>query len=415
VNRDTVLAQYAQHVNSGLAKLARFANMPVEVRSEGNLVFNEAGEAFLDCGGFSVFLLGHRHPAVTEAVKAQIDTHPLTTRVLLNPLLAQAATMLAEIAPAGLDYVCFTNSGAEAVEVALKLARLNGKRRLISAENGFHGKTLGALSVTGRPSFQGPFTPLLDGVEFVPYGDLEAMEAALSRARDQACVILEPVQGEAGVIIPPVGYLSEIRRLCSEYGALLVIDEIQTGLGRLGTWWGCEGVVPDILLSGKVLGGGVVPVGAAIASSNVYAGLNRDPFLHSSTFAGNPLAMSAVIATIETLQREDVPSRAASLGATILEGVQGILREHCPGLVTDVRGIGLLIGIEFTADHIASDFILELLQRKVVLSNSLNSVRVARLTPSAFLTGDQLDWLFDAVRSAATALSKRYVSVAATA
>ncbi|HLF78585.1 MAG TPA: aminotransferase class III-fold pyridoxal phosphate-dependent enzyme [Dehalococcoidia bacterium] len=410
VDRLAVLAQYEQHVNSGLAKLARFANLPVEVRSEGNLVYNEQGEAFLNCGGYSVFLLGHRHPAVTEAVKAQIDRHPLTTRVLLNPELAQAATDLAEIAPTGLEYVCFTNSGAEAVEVGLKLARLNGKRKLIAAQGGFHGKTLGALSVTGRAHFQEPFAPLLADVEFVPYGDASALETALRASAGESCVILEPVQGEAGVIIPPEGYLREVTRLCSLHGALLILDEIQTGLGRLGVWWGCEreGVVPDILLTGKVLSGGVVPVGAAVTSAEIYAGINRDPFLHSSTFAGNPLAMSAVIATIETIKREDLVSKADRLGKTILESLKAILGELCPGLVVEVRGVGLLIGVEFTEDHIAADFILELMQRKVVLSNSLNSSRVARLTPPALLTESDLEWLYKAVRGAAASLSKRY-------
>jgi putrescine aminotransferase len=410
VEREVVLRQYQQHLNSGFAKLARIVNMPIEVRSEGNLVYNETGEAFLDCGGYSVFLLGHRHPAVTEAVRAQLDRHALTTRVLLSPELGEAAAALAGIAPPGLEYVCFTNSGAEAVEVGLKLARLNGRRRVISTHGGFHGKTLGALSVTGRAHFQEPFLPLLPDVEFVPYGDVAAIAAALVRTRDDACVILEPVQGENGVIIPPPAYLSEVRTLCSSHGALLILDEIQTGLGRLGVWWGAdrEGVVPDILLCGKVLSGGIMPVGAALTTAELFAGINNDPFLHTSTFAGNPLAMAAVKATIETIKKEDIVARAGRLGQTILDSLRAILAECCPGLVVEVRGLGLLIGVEFSQDHIAADFIYEVLRRKVILSNSLNASRVARLTPPAMLDDKDLAWLFDAVRGAATALQKRY-------
>lgn len=412
VDRQVVLAQYQRHVNKGLAKLAKFANLPVEVRSDGNLVYDQDGKAFLDCGGYSVFLLGHRHPAVINAVKAQLDRHPMTTRVLLSPELGEAATALAEVAPAGLDYVCFTNSGAEAVEVGLKLARLNGKRRLIAAEGGFHGKTLGALSVTGRPHYQEPFQPLLPNVEFVPYGDTPALESAIARSDGDACVILEPIQAENGVVVPPVGYLREARRLCSTHDALLILDEIQTGLGRLGVWWGAdrEGVVPDILLAGKVLSGGVVPVGAAVTSAALYARLNSDPFLHTSTFGGNPLAMAAVRATIETIKREGIVSRAEMLGKALLEPLRQILEVRCPSLIVEVRGVGLLIGIEFIEGHIAADFIFELLQRRVISSNSLNSNRVARLTPPALLSESDLTWLFDAVGGAATALHRRYAA-----
>jgi putrescine aminotransferase len=410
LDRETVLARYQQHVNRGLAKLGKLANLPVEASSNGSLVYDERGEAYLDCGGYSVFLLGHRHPRVVEAVKAQLDRHPLSTRVLLNPELAAAATALSEVAPTGLDYVFFTNSGAEAVEVGLKLARLNGRRRVIAAQGGFHGKTLGALSVTGRAHFQEPFLPLLPDVDFVPSGDAVALGEALAKSNENACVILEPVQGENGVVIPPAGYLRAVRDLCDRHAALLILDEVQTGMGRLGFWWGAqrEDVTPDILLAGKALGGGVMPVGAAITTPALYAGLNNDPLLHSSTFAGNPLAMAAVIATIETIQAEDIIERAAKLGDTLLASLRSIIDECCAGLVAEVRGVGLLIGIDFKQQHYAADFTYELLNRRVILSNSLNSFCVARITPSALLTKDEAQWLLDAVREAAVALNRRY-------
>lgn len=412
IDRQAVLEQYQRHVNKGVAKLAKFANLPLEVRSEGTRVYNQDGEAFLDCGGFSVFLLGHRHPAVIAAVKAQLDRHPMTTRVMLSPELAAGAEALARVAPDGLDYVCFTNSGAEAVEVGLKLARLNGRRRLIASEGGFHGKTLGALSVTGRAKYQTPFLPLLPDVTFVPYGDASALERALGEGSGDACVIIEPIQGENGVIVPPVGYLRDVRRLTSTRNALLVLDEIQTGLGRLGVLWGGdrEGIVPDILLAGKVLSGGVIPVGAVITSAALYAGLNSDPFLHTSTYAGNPLAMAAVTATLATIANEDIVNRAGALGGRLLQSLQQIVADRCPSLVVDVRGVGLLIGVEFAQDHVAGDFIFELLQRKIVLSNSLNTARVARLTPPAILSESDITWLLGAIDEAASALNRRYAA-----
>ena len=274
---------------------------PVEIEQRtGPQVSGSDGNAYLDCGGFGVFLLGHCHPTVVAAVRRQLERNPLATRLFLNPELAQAAEDLAAVAPAGLDHVFLTNSGAEATELGLKLARLNGRSRVVAMTGGFHGKTLGALSVTGRSQYRDPFGPLLPQVEFVPFGDLEALTATLAVDPAGSAVLMEPVQGEGGVRVPPAAYLQGVRATCTATGALMVLDEIQTGLGRLGDWWGADlaGVVPDVLLTGKVLGGGVMPVGGVIAGDKVFAPLDADPLLHSSTFAGSPLASVAVSATV---------------------------------------------------------------------------------------------------------------------
>lgn len=220
--------------------------------------------------------------------------------------------------PAGLDHVFLTNSGAEAIELGLKLARLAGKTRIVAAEGGFHGKTLGALSVTG--AYRDPFTPVLPGVEFVPFGDIAAIDQALAAGGDRVAVIVEPVQAEGGVTIPSPGYLSHVRARCTEAGAALILDEIQSGLGRLGVWWGAElvQISPDVLLTGKILGGGVVPVGGGVATAEMFAPLNDDPMLHSSTFAGNPLASAAVTATIEVLRDEGLVEASGRLGSVVL-------------------------------------------------------------------------------------------------
>ncbi len=247
MDRTAVLGAYRRHVNRSLAALADLLDAPLEVASQGCHVYDPDGTAYLDCGGYAVFLLGHRHPRVVAAVRRQLDTHPLATRLLPSPPLADAAQTLAAAAPAGLDHVFLTNSGSEATELGLKLARLAGRTRIVSATGGFHGKTLGALSISGREQYRTPFAPLLPDVERVPYGDTAALAAALATDSRRTCVVLEPVQGEGGVVVPPPGYLAEARRLCTATGALLMADEIQTGLGRLGRWWGVDGerVVPD--------------------------------------------------------------------------------------------------------------------------------------------------------------------------
>jgi putrescine aminotransferase len=226
-SRDVVLSRYERHVNTSLARVSRLLDAPVEARSAGSQVYGEDGEAYLDCGGFGVFLLGHCHPVVVDAVRRQLEHHPLATRLFLNPKLAEAAAALSGVAPAGLDYVFLTNSGAEAVEVGLKLARLAGKTRVVAMDGGFHGKTMGALSVTGRPQYRDPFAPLLPGVEFVPFGDAAALDAALVVDGASTAVILEPVQAEGGVNLPPPGYLRHVRDACTRAGS---------GRGGAPTW-----------------------------------------------------------------------------------------------------------------------------------------------------------------------------------
>jgi putrescine aminotransferase len=265
---------------------------------------------------------------------------------------------------------------------------------------GFHGKTLGALSVTGRAQYREPFAPLLPEVQFVPFGDLRALRAALSA---DTAVLLEPVQAEGGVRLPPSGYLAAVRAACDATGAVLILDEIQTGLGRLGTWWGADvdGITPDVLLSGKILGGGVVPVGGVVATPEMFAPLNADPLLHSSTFAGSPLAAVAVSATIDTIKAEGLLERVRWLGPQVRDLAVEAVTSHCPHLVTEVRAAGLLIGIDFVSSEAATEFLIGLLDEHVIPSYSLNASNVLRLTPPALLDIQDLHHLGRALRSAA--------------
>ncbi|AWW40837.1 aspartate aminotransferase family protein [Streptomyces cadmiisoli] len=387
---------YLRHIGSGRAVMGRVMGGMAEVRSEGCWIHTDDGRRFLDFGGYGVFLLGHRHPAVVEAVHRQIDTHPLASRVFLEPVAARAARALAAHTPPGLDYIHFVNSGAEATEAALKLARAHGRRTIVTTRKGFHGKTLGALSVTANATYQTPFQPLLPDTVQVAFGDPAELEAVLASRRDRACVIVEPVQGEAGVRIPEPGYLRRVAALCREHGALLVVDEIQTGMGRLGTWWGVdtEDVRPDVLLVGKGLSGGVVPVAAMAATEQAYAPFSRDPYLHTSTFGASPIACAAALATVETMEREDTVARAAALGRRVLAGVRAVCAPYLGGLVTEVRGRGLLIGIEFAVERTVGELLLELIARDVLVNHSLNANRVLRLTPPAVVEDVALETFF---------------------
>jgi len=300
--------------------------------------------------------------------------------------------------------VFLTNSGAEATELGLKLARLAGKQHVIAMHNGFHGKTLGALSVTGRAQYRDPFGPLLPLVDFVQFGDAAALQAVLTA---QSAVLLEPVQAEGGVRLPPDGSLRRVRQACTEAGAVMILDEIQSGMGRLGAWWGTDlaGVTPDVLLTGKILGG-VMPVGGVVSSAQLFAPLNADPLLHSSTFAGSPLAAAAVTATIGAIKSEGLIERARELGPQVRDLAVDAVTAHCPDLVTEVRGEGMLIGVDFVSADAATEFLTGLLDEHVIPSFSLNSSNMLRLTPPAILDAADLDWLRRALTSAAKHVSR---------
>lgn len=399
---EAIGALYRRHVNTGHAMLSSVISGHLEAGADGCLVFDEEGGDHLDCGGHGVFLLGHRHPRVVEAVRDQLGHQPMQTRFLLNPVVARAAERLAGVAPDGLEQVFFHSSGAEAVEMAIKLGRASGRPHVVAMDGGFHGKTTGALSLASRAAYVDPFRPLLDGVSHVPFGDAAALDAELAARPGGATVILEPVQGEAGVRLPPPGWLRAVQESCARHDALLVLDEIQSGLGRVGAWWAADldGVRPDVLLAGKILGGGVLPVSAVIATPAAYAPLDRDPWLHSSTFGNAPVLAAAAHATLDVLRDEDLVARSAALGARLLRDLRAVADEHGRGLVTDVRGLGLLLGIEFAEPAVAGEFTFDLVGRRVLPSYALNSAATVRLTPSALLEEHHVERLLEAVAEA---------------
>jgi putrescine aminotransferase len=390
-----ILGLYRAHLSKGRATLAELFGSHMEVESSGAWLTTSDGERFLNAGGYGVFIMGARHPTVMEAVERQLHTHPVATRILLEPTVARAAEALVSILPEGLDRVHFSLSGAEAVETGLKLARANGRRRTVSMQGGYHGKTMGALSATAKEVYQKPFRPLLPDVAHLPFGDADALEEELRAHPGEVCVIIEPVQGEGGVIIPPKGYLKRVEELVREYDGFLILDEVQTGMGRLGEWWGAdtEGVMPDVLLAGKALGGGVVPVSAAVATRKAFRPFDKDPYIHTSTFSGQPLLMAAVQGSVRAIKEERLVTRAMNLGARLLPRITEIARRNIPDLVVEVRGQGLLIGVELTEAGLAGELLIELFNQGVVANHSMNGSSVVRFTPPATLTDLDVEYL----------------------
>ncbi len=372
------------------------------------------GREYIDClGGFGIFNVGHRHPKVVGAVKAQLERQALHSQDLLDPLRAMLAKALAMVTPGNLQYSFFCNSGTESVEAAIKLARAADLRKptIVVATRGFHGKSFGALSASGKAAFRVPFGAMLPGFKHVPFDDIPALVDVFHTYRstgdDVGAVLLEPIQGEGGVNIPHDDYLPAVRRLCDEFGALLILDEVQTGMGRTGKMFACEhwNVVPDILCLAKALGGGVMPIGACVASEKVFSRLFENPFLHTTTFGGNPLACAAALATIDVVIDERLPERAAEMGTYMLAGLRDAVRGH-EDVVVDVRGMGLLIALEFVSDEAGFAASKYLFDRGVLVAGTLVNARTIRIEPPLTIERGQADKVFAILADALDAMER---------
>jgi len=366
------------------------------VRGDGATVWDDAGNAFVDLvAGIAVNALGHAHPAVVEAVSRQVATLGHTSNLVANePSLRLAERLLALTGRDG--RVFFANSGAEANEAAFKMARRTGRPAVVAADGAFHGRTMGALALTGQPAKRAPFEPLPGGVSFVPYGDAAALTAAVDGGT--AAVVLEPVLGEGGVVPAPAGYLETAREVTRASGALLVLDEVQTGIGRTGAWFAHQsaGVEPDVLTLAKGLGGGL-PVSACLAFGDAAALLQ--PGQHGTTFGGNPVSCAAALAVLDTIEADGLLQRAESLGKALSAGITGLGHP----LVATVRGSGLMLGIVLTAPVAAQ---VETAARKHGFLVNAVAPDVVRLVPPLVLTDPQADSFLSAlpkVLDAATA------------
>lgn len=349
------------------------------VKGKGLVVTDADGKQYLDfLGGIATNILGHAHPAIVKAVTKQVSTLSHVSNFYVHPQAVELAEKLAAMTGDKSAKVFFCQSGAEANEAALKLSRRTGKVRIVAAQGAFHGRTMGALSLTGQPAKREPFLPLIKGVKHVPFGDIEAMRKAVTKKT--AMVIIEPIMGEAGVIVPPADYLRELRALCDAKGALLVIDAVQTGMGRTGDWFGYEysGITPDVITLAKGLGGGL-PLGALIALGKA-ADLFQ-PGDHGSTFGGNPVTTAAGLAAIKFIETQKILKKVEKQGLYLMQELAVI-----PG-VAEVRGAGLLLGIEL--ETLKATDIAKALQNEGVLVNAANPTTI-RLAPALIVTDAQL-------------------------
>jgi acetylornithine aminotransferase len=357
---------------------------PVALASgSGAVVTDVDGKSYLDLlGGIAVNILGHGHPAILEAVTRQMSTLGHTSNLYAaEPGIALAEALAGLLGADTETRVLFCNSGTEANEAAFKLSRLTGRTKLVAAQGGFHGRTMGALALTGQPSKQAPFAPLPGDVTHVPYGDADALAAAVGD--DTAAVFLEPIMGESGIVVPPDGYLAAARDITARHGALLVFDEVQTGMGRTGTFFAHQhdGITPDVVTMAKGLGGGL-PIGACLATGPAAQLLT--PGLHGSTFGGNPICASAALAVLRVLADDDLVRRAGALGKTLHQNIESL--QH--PLIDHVRGRGLLCGIVLTAPS-AKD--VEAAARSAGFLVNAPALDVVRLAPALTITEPQLD------------------------
>ncbi len=413
---------YKQYINPNLYRLLKILGFNKKfVKAKNTKVWDEKGEEYLDfLGGYGALNIGHNNDFVINSL-SKINNSPNLLQSGMNGLTSALAQNLANISPGNLKYTFFCNSGAEAVEGALKLAKISTKKhRIIYCKGSFHGKSMGALSVTGRNKYKKYFEPMVPDTIEVPYGDINALKSILENYNDIAAFIVEPIQGEGGIIIPPTGYFKKAKELCNQYGVLLIIDEIQTGFGRTGYYFGCEfeKIEPDIMCVAKSLSGGIIPIGAYIATEDVWKkgyGTMEKCLLHTSTFGGNTWASVAGITTIEFIEKNHLEYEAFRKGNYVIEKLLK-LKEKSP-ILKDVRGRGLMIGLEFDNlniplmgkiinnntkesmnEYIGGIIASELITKyNIITAYTLNNPNVIRIEPPLTVEYKQLDKLVDSL------------------
>ena len=423
------IANFNENVNPGWLEYRKSVSTDsafVEWEDEGEVFKDVYGTEFIDClGGFGIYACGHGNPEIKKTVRAQLDRYCLHSQELVDPLRGYLARLLALITPGDLQYSFFTNGGAEAIEMALKLARLaTGGKWYISTVGAFHGKSMGAISMGGKAAYREDYIPMIQQVQHVEYGNAAATEAAVKNliavGEKVAAIIVEPIQGEGGVIIPPDGYLKELRRIADDYGCCLIFDEIQTGMGRTGTMWRCdhEGVTPDIMTYGKASSGGIVPITGIIArpwtyeKSGVGTGTSGKMFdnpwiLGSPTFGGNPLACAAFISTIRFMLENDIPSEMAKKGDYYMKGLAK-LQEKYPTVLKAIRGAGMLICMEFPEAEVGYEVTKGLFARKVMTAGTLVNAKTVRIEPPATQSYETIDRVLAALDESIADVKKEF-------
>lgn len=403
-----------EHVNAGFLQYRKSVSTDytaVEWEDEGAVFRDVNGKEFIDMlGGFGIYVVGHRHPKVLKAVTDQLQKQAIHSQELIDPLRTYLAKLVAQVTPGDLQYSFFSNSGTESIEGCLKMAMLTtGRRKLVGTIGAFHGKSLGSLGGTSKAFFREPFLPLLNWTH-VPFGDVDALAMVLKSGDftgDRvAAVVIEPIQGEGGIVVAPPGYLQKARELCDQYGAMLIFDEVQSGMGRTGKMCCCEhdGVTPDLMALGKGFGGGVMPIGAVVGTQKTWQKYIDNPFLHTTTFGGNPVCCAAAIATIHVLLEEDLPRQAGEKGEYLLKHMNALAQKH-PRIMKLARGRGLMLGMEFTDNELGYKVATALFARQILISGTYINARVLRVEPSLTISYPQLDKFLGALEDSLKAVS----------
>lgn len=394
---------FADHINKGFLEYRKSVTETEDFaltdwQGEGSILRDVMGREYIDMlGGFGLYSPGIRHPKIVAAAKAQLDRSPQYSQEMLDPLRAHLAKVIAKLTPGDIQYGFFANSGTEAVDGAMKLAKLyTGKSGFISTLKGFHGKSLGALSLLGKAVYRQPLLPLLEGVRQVPFGDADAIEQALEYAKEVgdgiAAVVVEPIQGEAGAIEPPDEYWPRLREICDKYEVLLIADEVQTGFGRTGKIFGVDhwDVTPDIMCFGKALGGGVIAMSGFFSTAKIWKCMEPNPFMHTTTTGGNPVACAAALAQITVLLEEDLAGQAAEKGVYIKAKVNAMQKKF-PQIINGIRGRGLLLGMEFPNDEIGYKVASGLFSKGVLTAGTLTNAQTIRIEPALNIPYELID------------------------
>jgi putrescine aminotransferase len=411
---------FAEHFNKGWLDYRKSVTEAgdwacVEWNGSGALFRDALGREYIDClGGYGLLDLGWSHPEVVDTVRAQLGRTPMPSQELIDPLRGVLARLLAEITPGNIKYSFFCASGTEAIEGTIKLAKLySHKSGFIVAVKAFHGKTMGSLSMMGKSDYRQPPGMLYGGpVYHVPFGDADAVEQQLEICKkvgiDLAAVLFEPIQGEAGGIVPPDDFWPRVRELTRHYGVLLIADEVQTGMGRTGKLWGLDhwGVVPDIMAVAKSLGGGVMPISAFCSTEEIWQPMMYpNPFIHTTTTGGGSLACSAAIAAIHVTLRDRLWEQAAAKGEYIIPKLQAMAEQY-PQIYHSITGKGLLIGQHFNDPEIGYKVAAGLFKRGVLVAGTLTSAHTIRIEPPLVITYEQIDAVLDRLQDTLTDVAK---------
>ncbi|MBN1572884.1 MAG: aspartate aminotransferase family protein [Deltaproteobacteria bacterium] len=400
---------YREYVNPFAMRMLKNASLDIiEGKREGASVWDISGEKYIDCvTGAGIFNVGRHNPEVVEALKKALDTYDMGGWISIVRERGLLAKKLAEITPGNLKYSLFCCGGGEAIEVAIKLARGHtDKPEIICMNNGYHGVTGFALPATGRDVYKKPFAPLTPGYVHVQYNDLKAVEEAITE--ETAAVMLEPIQGEGGIIPADDEYLRGLRELCDKNDMLLIFDEVQTAFGRTGKMFCAEhsGVTPDIMVMAKALSGGLYPISAAIFTEEISDFLMTHPFIIINSFGGTSLACLVSLAAIEYLEKNDLPAHAEKMGKRFLKGL-ATLKDKYPDLILDVRGKGLMLGIEFPEDSIGPRMSYQLRHNGVISIYTFNNPRIIRIMPTLVIKEEEVDFVLDAFDKSLAEIAKQ--------